>query len=363
MNPINLNLKNTREWGLFSNTREPLVIAGPCSAENEKQLLETARALKEIGIDILRAGIWKPRTRPNCFEGVGTQGLEWMREVRTELGMKISTEVANVKHVYESLKANVDLLWIGARTSANPFAMQDIADALKGTDIPVLVKNPINPDIELWLGAIERLNLAGLKRIGAIHRGFSPYGKYKYRNMPFWQIPVEIKHRYPDMLMLCDPSHISGKREYIQEITQQSINLGFDGLIIESHICPEIALSDANQQLTPLALNDMLSRLTIPDTRNDKSQESIEELRAYIDEIDTELLDILTRRMRIAEEIGDYKKKNHLNVLQSNRWNDVLEKVFRQGQENGLERDFLKQVFQAIHRASIDRQTHVIEKI
>ena len=222
---MNLDVKNVREWDLFPVEQNPLIIAGPCSAENEKQLLETARALKNNGIHVLRAGIWKPRTRPNCFEGVGTQGLEWMRAARRELGIKISTEVANVKHVYESLKANVDLLWIGARTSANPFAMQEIADALKGTDIPVLVKNPVNPDMQLWLGALERLNLAGLKRIGAIHRGFSPYGKYKYRNMPLWQIPIEIKRNYPDMLMICDPSHISGEREYVREISQQAINL------------------------------------------------------------------------------------------------------------------------------------------
>ena len=292
---MNLDVKNVREWDLFPVEQNPLIIAGPCSAENEKQLLETARALKNNGIHVLRAGIWKPRTRPNCFEGVGTQGLEWMRAARRELGIKISTEVANVKHGYESLKANVDLLWIGARTSANPFAMQEIADALKGTDIPVLVKNPVNPDMQLWLGALERLNLAGLKRIGAIHRGFSPYGKYTYRNMPLWQIPIEIKRNYPDMLMICDPSHISGEREYVREISQQAINLGFDGLIIESHICPDVALSDSQQQLTPLALKEMLSRLVIPDRSNTCFQENIEELRAYIDEIDTELLDILAR--------------------------------------------------------------------
>lgn len=357
---MNLDVKNVREWDLFPVEQNPLIIAGPCSAENEKQLLETARALKNNGIHVLRAGIWKPRTRPNCFEGVGTQGLEWMRAARRELGIKISTEVANVKHVYESLKANVDLLWIGARTSANPFAMQEIADALKGTDIPVLVKNPVNPDMQLWLGALERLNLAGLKRIGAIHRGFSPYGKYKYRNMPLWQIPIKIKRNYPDMLMICDPSHISGEREYVREISQQAINLGFDGLIIESHICPDVALSDSQQQLTPLALKEMLSRLVIPDRSNTCFQENIEELRAYIDEIDTELLDILARRMKICEKIGDYKKRNHLTILQTGRWNDLLEKIFQQGQANGLEHDFLQQVYQIIHQASIDKQTRVM---
>ena len=223
MAAIQLDLLKVSEWGIFSDTKKPLIIAGPCSAESEQQLFETARALKSNGVNVLRAGIWKPRTRPNCFEGVGADGLGWMRRVQRELGMKTSTEVANVKHVYEALKAGVDLLWIGARTTANPFAMQEIADALKGTDIPVLVKNPVNPDVELWIGALERLNMAGLKKIGVIHRGFSTYTKAKYRNIPQWQIPIEIKRRHKDILMICDPSHISGKREYIQEVSQLSL--------------------------------------------------------------------------------------------------------------------------------------------
>ena len=298
MTTTKLDLIKASEWGLFSDMKKPVIIAGPCSAESEQQVFETAKALKEAGVEVLRAGIWKPRTRPGSFEGVGSEGLHWMQRVQKELGMKVSTEVANVKHVYEALKAGVDMLWIGARTTANPFAMQEIADALKGTDIPVLVKNPVNPDVELWIGALERLNMAGLKKIGVIHRGFSTYGKHKYRNIPQWQLPIEIKRRFPDMLMICDPSHISGKREYIHEISQQAMDLGFDGLIIESHICPEIALSDAAQQVTPTSLSEILSQLVIRnvDSENLKYKENIDELRARIDEIDRDLLDLLADR-------------------------------------------------------------------
>ena len=288
MTATKLDLVKVEDWGLFTDTTKPIIIAGPCSAESEQQVFETAKGLKAAGVEVLRAGIWKPRTRPNCFEGVGSEGLVWMKRVQRELGMKISTEVANVKHVYEALKAGVDMLWIGARTSANPFAMQEIADALKGTDIPVLVKNPVNPDVELWIGALERLNMAGLKKIGVIHRGFSAYVKSKYRNVPQWQLPIEIKRRFPDMLMICDPSHISGKREYIQEVSQQAMDLGFDGLIIESHICPEIALSDAAQQVTPTSLREILGKLIIRDidSENIEYKENIDELRAQIDDID-----------------------------------------------------------------------------
>lgn len=244
---MKLELQKVEEWGLFGRTGRPLLIAGPCSAESCGQVFRTAQALKAIGIDVLRAGLWKPRTRPNCFEGVGAEGLPWLQEVHRELGMKVSTEVANAVHVREALGAGVDMLWIGARTSANPFAMQEIADALEGEDIPVLVKNPVNPDVELWI--VERLYMAGLKKLGVIHRGFSAYGKNKYRNIPQWQLPIEVRRRFPDLPMLCDPSHIAGKREYVQEVAQQAMDLGFDGLIVESHICPEEALSDAAQQV------------------------------------------------------------------------------------------------------------------
>lgn len=364
MAAIQLDLVKVNEWGIFPDTKKPLIIAGPCSAESEQQLFETAKALKNGGVNVLRAGIWKPRTRPNCFEGVGSDGLGWMRRVQRELRMKTSTEVANVKHVYEALKAGVDLLWIGARTTANPFAMQEIADALKGTDIPVLVKNPVNPDVELWIGALERLNLAGLKKIGIIHRGFSTYTKAKYRNTPQWQIPIEIKHRYKDIVMICDPSHISGKREYIQEVSQQAMDLGFDGLIIESHICPEIALSDAAQQVTPSFLSEILSRLIIRniDSENMEYKENIDELRARIDELDDELLQILASRMSVSAEIGKYKKQNNITILQPGRWDKILEKVFQKGKEKGLNEEFLEKVFKAIHQASIDRQTEIMNQ-
>ena len=302
--------------------------------------------MKAAGVEVLRAGIWKPRTRPNCFEGVGSEGLVWMKRVQRELGMKISTEVANVKHVYEALKAGVDMLWIGARTSANPFAMQEIADALKGT------------------GALERLNMAGLKKIGVIHRGFSAYVKSKYRNVPQWQLPIEIKRRFPDMLMICDPSHISGKREYIQEVSQQAMDLGFDGLIIESHICPEIALSDAAQQVTPTSLREILGKLIIRDidSENIEYKENIDELRAQIDDIDNDILELLTRRMKVSDEIGKYKKQNNITILQPGRWDKILEKVFVKGAEMGLDNEFLEKVFKAIHQASIDRQTKVMNE-
>ncbi|MBD9178804.1 MAG: 3-deoxy-7-phosphoheptulonate synthase [Odoribacter splanchnicus] len=362
MTTTKLDLIKASEWGLFSDMKKPVIIAGPCSAESEQQVFETAKALKEAGVEVLRAGIWKPRTRPGSFEGVGSEGLHWMQRVQKELGMKVSTEVANVKHVYEALKAGVDMLWIGARTTANPFAMQEIADALKGTDIPVLVKNPVNPDVELWIGALERLNMAGLKKIGVIHRGFSTYGKHKYRNIPQWQLPIEIKRRFPDMLMICDPSHISGKREYIHEISQQAMDLGFDGLIIESHICPEIALSDAAQQVTPTSLSEILSQLVIRnvDSENLKYKENIDELRARIDEIDRDLLDLLADRMKVADEIGRYKKENNITILQPNRWDKILAKVFVKGEEKGLDNEFLEKVFKAIHQASIDRQTKIM---
>lgn len=362
MTTTKLDLINASEWGLFSDVKKPIIIAGPCSAESEQQIFETAKALKSAGVEVLRAGIWKPRTRPGSFEGVGSEGLHWMQRVQRELGMKVSTEVANVKHVYEALKAGVDMLWIGARTTANPFAMQEIADALKGTDIPVLVKNPVNPDVELWIGALERLNMAGLKKIGVIHRGFSIYGKSKYRNVPQWQLPIEIKRRFPQMLMICDPSHISGKREYIQEVSQQAMDLGFDGLIIESHICPEIALSDAAQQVTPASLSEILSQLVIRDidSENIQYKDNIDELRARIDLLDADLLDLLSNRMKVVDEIGKYKKQNNITILQPKRWDKILDKVSEKGREKGLDNEFLEKIFKAIHQASIDRQTEIM---
>ncbi|WP_420910104.1 chorismate mutase [Odoribacter lunatus] len=350
------------EWGIFSGMEKPLLIAGPCSAESERQLFETAKALKQEGVTVLRAGIWKPRTRPNCFEGVGAKGLAWMQRVQQELGMKVATEVANEKHVHEALRAGIDILWIGARTTANPFAVQEITDALKGTDVPVLVKNPVNPDFDLWMGALERLNMAGVKKIGAVHRGFSSYTEIKYRNMPQWQIPIELKRRFKEMLLLCDPSHIAGKREYLREISQQAMDLGFDGLMIESHISPETALSDAAQQLTPVALKELLKGLVIRNVESENSayRESIEELRNRIDQLDDELVSILADRMKIAEKIGHYKKQNSITILQTERWEEILKNVFEKGEKCGLDNEFLQKIFRAIHQASIDVQTRIM---
>ena len=358
MTATKLDLVKVEDWGLFTDTTKPIIIAGPCSAESEQQVFETAKGLKAAGVEVLRAGIWNPRTRPNCFEGVGSEGLVWMKRVQRELGMKISTEVANVKHVYEALKAGVDMLWIGARTSANPFAMQEIADALKGTDIPVLVKNPVNPDVELWIGALERLNMAGLKKIGVIHRGFSAYVKSKYRNVPQWQLPIEIKRRFPDMLMICDPSHISGKREYIQEVSQQAMDLGFDGLIIEAHCSPDCAWSDKAQQVTPEALAYIIRNLVIRD--ESITTESLTELRSQIDKLDDQLLELLSRRMRVSRDIGQYKKEHNMPVLQAQRYDELLARRAGQAEQMGMDREFMRTVLQAIHEESIRQQMEVL---
>ena len=344
--------------------RRPLVIAGPCSAETEEQVLDTARSLAAEGIRICRAGLWKPRTKPGGFEGVGEAGIAWLQRVKRETGMYTSTEVATREHVATALKGGVDLLWIGARTAANPFAMQEIADALRGTDVPVLVKNPVSPDLELWIGAIERIYNAGIRRIGAIHRGFTSIDKSLYRNHPMWAIPIELHRRLPRLPIFCDPSHIGGKRELIAPLSQQAMDLGFDGLIIESHICPEIALSDAAQQVTPTSLREILGKLIIRDidSENIEYKENIDELRAQIDDIDNDILELLTRRMKVSDEIGKYKKQNNITILQPGRWDKILEKVFVKGAETGLDNEFLEKVFKAIHQASIDRQTKVMNE-
>ena len=352
------------EWNFFSDTRRPLIIAGPCSAESEFQPFQTAQELKNNGIDTLRAGLWKPRTRPNSFEGVGSKGLSWLKRVQEELNMKVSTEVANGHHVEMALSAGIDLLWIGARTTANPFAVQEIAEALKGVDIPVLIKNPINPDIELWIGAFERLNLCGLTRLGAIHRGFSSYNNLIYRNPPQWQIPIELKRRIKNLPLFCDPSHIGGHSEYLQEIAQKSMDLGFDGLIIESHICPASALSDSEQQVTPQTLKHILSNLII---RTEQSLDSncqlmIEELREKIDNLDNMVLETLANRMKIIEDIGQYKKQNNITILQPDRWEKILNRVTAEAKQLGLNRELVEKVFKAIHQASIDRQTEIMNE-
>ena len=340
--------------------KRPLIIAGPCSAETEEQVFNTAKQLSEKGIKIFRAGIWKPRTKPGGFEGIGEQGLPWMQRVKKELGMLVATEVANTKHVEAALNAGIDILWIGARTSANPFAMQEIADALKGADVPVLIKNPVNPDLELWIGAIERINGAGIKRIAAIHRGFSTYDKKLYRNLPMWHIPIELHRRIPNLPVICDPSHIGGRRELIVPLCQQAMDLGFDGLIIESHCSPDNAWSDAKQQVTPDVLDFIIDRLVIRNIIS--STESIEALRSQIDECDNSLLDILAKRMRISREIATYKREHNMTVVQATRYNEILDKRGAQGVLCGMSDEFVRTIFERIHEESVRQQLEVINK-
>lgn len=352
------------EWGMFTEPR-PSVVAGPCSAESEEQIMETAKGLKEMGINVFRAGIWKPRTHPGCFEGVGAEGLEWLRKVKSEYGLKVSTEVASEKHVKECLKQGVDMVWLGARTTANPFLVQEIADALSGTDIPVLVKNPVNADLELWIGALERLNRAGVKKLGVIHRGFSTFDKIKYRNDPQWQVAIELRSRYPELPFFVDPSHLGGSRDYILEISQRSLDLGFEGLMIESHCNPSVALSDAKQQLTPAELSDLLyNQIVVRENDSDAPQwkENIDQLRAKIDIIDENILYALGSRMNVSRQIGEYKKENNIAILQTARWDKVLSKVVNVGSTYGLSEKFLKDVFAAIHEASVEVQNEVISK-
>ena len=311
--------------------KRPLVISGPCSAESEEQVLQTAHELAKTGVKIFRAGIWKPRTKPGGFEGVGVIGLPWLKKVKEQTGMYTAVEVATERHVFEALKHGVDILWIGARTTANPFAMQEIADALKGVDIPVLVKNPVNPDLELWIGAIERLYNAGLTRIGAIHRGFSTYDKKIYRNQPAWHIAIELRRRLPNLPIVCDPSHIGGKRELISPLCQQAMDLGFDGLIVETHCNPDCAWSDKSQQITPETLGLILDTLVIRDTT--QSTESLSTLRHQIDQMDDQLLELLAKRMRISGEIAQYKKEHNMPVLQTGRYDEILTKRVNQGVE------------------------------
>ena len=339
--------------------KRPIVIAGPCSAETEEQVLETAKGLAARGVKIFRAGIWKPRTKPGGFEGIGAIGLPWLKRVKQETGMYVTTEVANRDHVFEALKAGVDMLWIGARTTVNPFAVQEIADALKGVDIPVLVKNPVNPDLELWIGAIERIYGAGIRKIGVIHRGFSSYEKKLYRNLPLWHIPIELKRRYPELSIFCDPSHIGGKRELVAPISQQALDLNFDGLIIESHCDPDHALSDAAQQLTPDVLDYTLSMLVIRD--NAQTTEDITVLRKQIDEIDEQLLATLAKRMRISREIGTYKKEHNMPILQSGRYNDILENRAKLGKAMELNPDFIAEIMKSIHEESVRVQMEIMK--
>lgn len=340
--------------------KRPIVIAGPCSAETEEQVMNTATKLAAKGVKIFRAGIWKPRTKPGGFEGIGVEGLPWMKRVKEETGMLVATEVATAKHVYECLKAGIDIFWIGARTTANPFAVQEIADALKGVDIPVLVKNPVNPDLELWIGAMERINNAGLKQLGAIHRGFSSYDKKIYRNLPQWHIPIELRRRIPELPIFCDPSHIGGKRELVAPLCQQAMDLGFDGLIVESHCNPDSAWSDASQQVTPDVLDYILNLLVI--RHETQSTENLGELRNQIDECDNQVIEILAKRMRICREIGTFKKEHNMTILQTDRYNEILDKRGAQGSLCGMDAEFVKKVFEAIHEESVRQQMEIINK-
>ncbi len=341
---------------------KPLIIAGPCSAETPEQLMETAQTLSGFGIKIFRAGIWKPRTKPGGFEGVGATGLKWLEEVKKATGMFTATEVANKEHVTEAIAAGIDIIWIGARTSANPFAMQEIADTIAATgragELTVLVKNPINPDLELWVGALQRVYNSGVRRLGAIHRGFSTYGKHLYRNMPQWHIPIELRLRYPSLPIICDPSHIGGKRELIAPLSQQAMDMGFNGLIVESHCDPDCAWSDASQQVTPEILNLILNTLVVRDSH--QTTESLTLLRQQIDRIDNELLEILSRRMGVSRDIGRYKKEHRMPVIQAGRYNDIIRSRVKAGEEMGMGAEFMKTILLAIHDESVRQQIEII---
>lgn len=343
--------------------KRPLIISGPCSAETEEQLIDSARQLAATGkVDVLRAGIWKPRTKPGMFEGIGVRALPWMNQARTLTGLPIAVEVATAKHVENALQFEVDIMWIGARTTVNPFSVQEVCDALRGVDIPVLIKNPINPDIELWSGGIERLQKAGIKKIGMIHRGFSNYGNTHFRNAPMWHLPIEMKRRFPDMLLICDPSHICGNRQMLQEVSQKSIDLDFGGLMIESHPSPDNAWSDAKQQITPETLAAMIDELV---WRHEISEEqeflnALAKLREQINQLDDELLALIGQRMKIADQIGQYKKENKITILQTQRWNEILAKATAKGSLLGLSRDFITRYLDAIHMESINHQNKVM---
>lgn len=342
------------------NNERPLVIAGPCSAETEEQVMTTARQLADKGCRMFRAGVWKPRTKPGGFEGQGETALPWLQNVKKSTGMLVATEVATPEHVELALKYGIDILWIGARTSANPFAMQALADSLKGVDVPVLVKNPVNPDLELWIGALERINQACVTRLAAIHRGFSSYDKKIYRNLPMWQIPIELRRRFPSLPIMCDPSHIGGSRELVAPLCQQAMDLGFDGLIVESHCSPDSAWSDAKQQVTPDVLDYILSLLVIRDEK--VTTEGIHVLRKQIDELDNQLIELLAKRMRVCREIGQYKKEHNMTVLQTSRYNEILDKRGAQGALCGMSADFIRSVFEEVHEESVRQQMEIINR-
>ena len=357
------NNSKLRSWLDDLNLEHPLVIAGPCSAETESQVLQIAHDLKNSDVSIFRAGIWKPRTRPGNFEGVGSIGLKWLQKVKKETGLLITTEVANANHVKIALDHDIDVLWIGARSTVSPFIVQEIADVLQNTDKIVLLKNPVNPDLSLWYGGIERLYSANIKKLGVIHRGFSTYSKTKFRNNPEWQIPIELQNKFPDLPLICDPSHICGRRDIIEETSQKALDLNFDGLMIETHNDPDNAWSDASQQITPKTLIKLMKDLII---RKESVQErsfikELENLRIKIDDADSQILDILGNRMKVSDQIGKIKKKQNVAILQSERWKNILKKMISDGKQRGLSEDFILKIFKAIHQESINHQEKILK--
>jgi len=363
MKEINLNIIPLKQWVKFSS--RPLIISGPCSAESREQIMQTAKALASTGIvTVFRSGLWKPRTRPDSFEGVGENGLQWLKEVKKETGLLTCVEVATPEHVELAVKNKIDILWIGARTTVNPFSVQEIADALKGIDIPVMIKNPVNPDLKLWLGAIERINNAGINKIIAVHRGFYSYECTPYRNAPIWEIPIELMRLCPDLPIICDPSHISGNTFLISSISQKALDLDMDGVMIESHIDPSSALSDKEQQLTPTELKNLFDQLVIRTntTNNSEFINKLEELRFEIDKIDAELIQLLSKRMNIIEQIGEYKKENNITILQIKRWNNIVHESIEMGSKLGLDKEFLLSILRLIHEESIQKQTEIFKR-
>ncbi|GIM52865.1 cytochrome c4 [Capnocytophaga cynodegmi] len=352
-----------KKWLTDLQLSHPLVIAGPCSAETEEQVLKIAHQLKDTDVNYFRAGIWKPRTRPGMFEGVGALGLKWLQRVKEETGMKVATEVANKDHVKLALEHDIDMLWIGARSTVSPFIIQEIADELKNTNKIVLVKNPVNPDLPLWIGALERLQRAGIKNLGVIHRGFSTYEKTKYRNIPEWQLVIELQNKFPELPLICDPSHITGKRDMIFDVSQTALDLNFDGLMIETHISPDQAWSDAAQQVTPETLVQIMKDLRIrkQTTSEEDYQSQLSELRSKIDVLDDQLLDLLKKRMTASDNIGKLKKEKNVAVLQNSRWYALLGKMILEGQQRGLSEEFITHLFKAIHQESINRQERIIK--
>jgi chorismate mutase len=359
---LNLNIQPLSSWGITVN-HQPLIISGPCSAESEEQLLSTARLLKETGkVSVLRAGIWKPRTRPGEFEGIGSIGLEWLKKAKAETGFPIAVEVANAKHVEEALKAGIDILWVGARSTVNPFTVQEIADALQGVDIPVMVKNPINPDLSLWIGALERINRAGITKLAAIHRGFSSFEKSAFRNEPMWDLAISLKTLVPELPILNDPSHICGSRELIPFISQKALDLDMQGLMIEAHIDPSVAWTDAKQQVTPAALSEMIDGFIIrtAESTNPEFTDKLIDLRNKIDTLDDQIFQKLGERMKIVEQIGDYKRDNDVTILQVSRWDEILQKRTAYGAALNLEKDFTEKILELIHSESIRKQTAIM---